>query len=573
MDLKIFKNWRILLMVFCLILAIIAINPIGHTGVVIKSIDQDSPFYGKVLPGEKINWANEKTISKISDFDEFQNFTGVFRFMHNDKLDLVNIETPGLGIRFVEKTGSNIQLGMDLVGGTRVLLEPTENVTDEIIQQTKIALETRINTYGLAEVIIQPIKDINGKQYIQIEMAGGSRQEIEDLLSKQGKFEGRIPMVVAFESGSGVLKIGGNEYSVIYHNTTIELNNQYLSYNETFKLNNIDFKLENFTSKGAVFISTVFRGDDITSVCMQNNPGICTSTLTQQSTGWQFMFQIFLTEKSAEKFAAITQNMKSLVDPNSGESYLESRIYLYLDNNEITNLGIAADLAGKALTQPVITGGSKLKEDALNEKLKLQSILKSGALPVGVKIIRADDISPSLGKEFADSTIKTSIIALLAVAIVIFLRYKKFKILIPMMIWSVAELILTLGVASSIHWTLDMASIAGLIAAIGTGTNDQIMIIDEIMLGQKEKIYTLKQKVKKSFGIIFSAAATIIAAMLPLFFVGIGVMKGFAITTTIGILIGVFITRTAFATVMEYVLEKELNKPDKPIENKTVVPK
>jgi preprotein translocase subunit SecD len=302
---------------------------------------------------------------------------------------------------------------------------------------------------------------------------------------------------------------------------------------------------------------------------MQNNPGICTSSLTQQSTGWQFMFQIFITEKSAEKFADITQNMKSMVDPNSGESYLDSRIYLYLDGNEITNLGISSDLAGKALTQPVITGGSAIKEDALNEKLKLQSILKSGALPVGVKIIRADDISPSLGKEFTNSALKTVIIAMLAVAIVIFLRYRKIKILVPMMIWSAAELTLTLGVASYIHWTLDMASIAGLIAAIGTGTNDQIMIIDEIMLGEKEKIYTLKQKVKKSFGIIFSAAATIIAAMLPLFFVGIGVMKGFAITTTIGILIGVLITRTAFATVMEHVLDRSLDKP-KPIENKVI---
>jgi preprotein translocase subunit SecD len=84
------------------------------------------------------------------------------------------------------------------------------------------------------------------------------------------------------------------------------------------------------------------------------------------------------------------------------------------------------------------------------------------------------------------------------------------------------------------------------------------MMVDEILLGEdkEQKVYTLKQKLKKAFSIIFGAAATIIAAMLPLMFIGIGTMKGFAITTTLGILIGVFITRPAFGRVMESVLEK-----------------
>ena len=126
-----------------------------------------------------------------------------------------------------------------------------------------------------------------------------------------------------------------------------------------------------------------------------------------------------------------------------------------------------------------------------------------------------------------------------------------------MMLWSIFELILVLGAASMINWTIDLASIAGIVAAIGTGTNDQIMMIDEMLLGEDEKrIYTIKQKIKKAFFIIFAAAATIIAAMLPLMFIGIGVMKGFAITTTLGIVIGVFITRPAFAKVLEHILDK-----------------
>ncbi|MDD5416489.1 MAG: hypothetical protein PHU12_00775 [Candidatus Aenigmarchaeota archaeon] len=560
MKFGLLKDWRLILMLVCLVGAVIMINPFSQAGVIIKSVSTDSPFYGVVTVGERIDWANEKTISSVSDITQFENYTGIFRFMHNGKLDLVNINEPGLGINVDKKSFTNIQLGMDLVGGTRVLLKPTENVTDETIQQVKIALETRINTYGLIEAVVQPIKDVSGNQYIQIEMAGGSRQEIDDLLAKQGEFEGKIPMLVTFENSEGTLKIGDYSYDVISHNESIEVNNKLLSQNDTFVLDGINFRVENYTDENAILTATVFSGEDITSVCMQDQPGICTSRLEQASNGYKFMFQIFVTETSAEKFAAVTKNMKAFVDPNSGESYLESKIYLYLDGNLITSLGIASDLAGKAYTQPVITGGRELKEDAISEKLKLQSILKSGALPVGLTLIKADEITPSLGREFKNAAMSTSIIVMLAVSSVIYIRYRRVKVLIPMIIWSVSELVLTLGAAAMIHWTMDLASIAGLIAAIGTGTNDQIMIIDEILLGEKEKIYTLKQKVKKAFAIVFGAAATIIAAMLPLLFIGIGVMKGFAITTALGILIGVFITRPAFAMVMEKVLDKELNK-------------
>jgi preprotein translocase subunit SecD len=126
-----------------------------------------------------------------------------------------------------------------------------------------------------------------------------------------------------------------------------------------------------------------------------------------------------------------------------------------------------------------------------------------------------------------------------------------------MLIWVLFELILILGAASLIHWTIDLASIAGIIAALGTGVDVQIMVLDEILLGTRERVYTLKQRVKRAFFIIFSAAFTTIAAMIPLMIIGIGVMRGFAITTTLGILIGVFITRPAFGKVAEKILEKK----------------
>jgi len=65
-------------------------------------------------------------------------------------------------------------------------------------------------------------------------------------------------------------------------------------------------------------------------------------------------------------------------------------------------------------------------------------------------------------------------------------------------------------------------------------------------------------RIKGAFFIVFAAAATLIAAMLPLAYIGftrgttgIGFMSGFAVTTIIGVLVGIFITRPVYAKFIE----------------------
>jgi preprotein translocase subunit SecD len=233
-----------------------------------------------------------------------------------------------------------------------------------------------------------------------------------------------------------------------------------------------------------------------------------------------------------------------------------------LDENLITELSISSDLKGQAYTSPAITGFRTTREDALKEQLMLKSILQSGALPASLEIIRTDQISPALGKEFFQATILAAVVASITVATILYIRYRSLKILIPNMLFSIFELTITLGIASIIKWTIDLASIAGIIAAIGTGTNDQIIIIDEMLLGggaseEEKKVYSTKQRVKRAFFFVFSAASTIIASVIPMMFIGVGAMKGFAVTTLIGVFIGIVITRPAFAIVAERVLEKK----------------
>ncbi|MAF50466.1 MAG: hypothetical protein CMH64_00070 [Nanoarchaeota archaeon] len=110
--------------------------------------------------------------------------------------------------------------------------------------------------------------------------------------------------------------------------------------------------------------------------------------------------------------------------------------------------------------------------------------------------------------------------------------------------------------AAAIGWNLDLAAIAGIIAAVGTGVDDQIVITDEIMKGEAERFYSWKEKIQKAFYIILVAYFSTVVAMLPLWGAAAGLLRGFAITTILGVTIGVFVTRPAFASILEKLIGK-----------------
>jgi len=94
----------------------------------------------------------------------------------------------------------------------------------------------------------------------------------------------------------------------------------------------------------------------------------------------------------------------------------------------------------------------------------------------------------------------------------------------------------------------------------------------------KKTTTALKFKINNAFFIIFASAATLIASMLPLAYVGItrgvtgiGVLSGFAFTTIIGVLVGIFLTRPVYAKFIELLLGKDKREEKKSIQNETSV--
>ncbi len=421
--------------------------------------------------------------------------------------EVIGVEPIGLGVAAAPTT--NLKKGLDLQGGTRVVLKPEgEDITQELLDDTVSSIEQRLNVYGLSDLQITQVSDSpeflgGGTRYILVEIAGLTPEDLKGLFGDQGKFEAKIAKKTVF--------LGGDK----------------------------DIKY-------------VCR----TSQCSGIDPRRGCDGSASQGYKCPTYFQITLSPEAADRWAAVTKDIPIVGDALSEE------IVLYLDDNEVERLSVARGLRGQAATNIQITGGGsgQTMEAAINDALKnmkrMQTILKTGSLPIKLNIDRIDEISPTLGEEFLKNAFIVGLLSLVAVTIVLVIRYRKFIIAIPILITAISEIFLTLGIAALIGWNIDLAAIAGIILAVGTGVNDQIIITDEAIGKESDKIRHWKDKIKRAFFIIMSAYFTTAVAMIPLFFAGAGLLKGFALTTLLAITVGVFVTRPAFAAIIQYLVEE-----------------
>ncbi|MEK6984048.1 MAG: hypothetical protein AABX33_05720 [Nanoarchaeota archaeon] len=569
---RLITNWRVILLAAFIIISVIAIHPTMKQGLAIRGVLANSSASIAGIPQPKPNVqpvARERIISinnqRINDVEEYYQYLsaippnksiqiitskGAYRLITLEKFETVQLNeteeknvtdvkqynesingttqiinetitkkilvpktkqiskgTHDIGLRVYDAPKNNIRKGLDLQGGTRILLQPEIKLTQNDISILMDNMKERLNVYGLSDIVIREAGDLSQNQYVVVEIAGATEEEIRDLLAKQGKFEAKIANKTVFR--------GGND--IVY-----------------------------------VARSATEAGIDPSTGCSPSGPQwFC-----------RFRFAITLSQGAAQRQAETTKDLAVVYDPETRRSeYLSEKLELYLDDKKVDELNIGADLKGQAVTQISISGSGAgaNKQDAISNSLqnmkRLQTILITGSLPVKLNIVKTDAISPVLGEGFVNNAILMSLLAIVAVAIVIAIRYRRLLITIPIFITMLSEVIILLGVAAFIGWNIDLAAIAGILVAIGTGVDDQIVITDETLKGETATVYNWKEKVRRAFVIIMLAYLTVVVAMIPLIFAGAGLLKGFAITTIIGVTIGVFVTRPAYSAFIEVMLK------------------
>jgi preprotein translocase subunit SecD len=503
-------SFRIWLLIILLVLSLVSIfvSPNGITifqkGILITSVEQNSSaFQYGLRQGQIITAIDGKPIDNITDYSNY--IQGKFPSEDEVKMTITTKElsvilyssnAPNITVSSIPKT--NLKAGLDLAGGARALVEAQgkDLSSSEINDLVAITLN-RFNVYGLSDITVRPISDLSGKRYMLIEIAGATPTDLRSMIENQGKFEAKI--------GNETVFIGGNK--------------------------------------------------DVASVCRNDATCARIESCDQDSSSGtyfcKFSFSIYLSEEAAKRHANITNG----IDVNAtNPEYLSKPLDLYVDDVLVESLLISKDLKGQVTTQVSVSGsGSGATQDdaykaAEDDMHKLQTILITGSLPYKLEIVKLDTISPLLGQNFVKYIIIAGIAALISASLIIFIRYKKLKQSLIVILISLSEIIIILGIAALIDWNLDLASIAGILASIGTGFDDQIVILDESL---HKTAQSLKQKIKMAFAIIMGAYFTVLVSLLPLMWAGGGLLKGFAITTIIGISVGVFITRPAFGDILK----------------------
>lgn len=561
---KIFSNTKVIIMLVLLLMAVIVIHPaLTSGGVTIRTVEKGSvaELAGMMSPDpttkpmnrERIEDINGKNINSMQDYDDFvstlkadqlviittnkniyelrtvedyeiitlneteiQNVTtSVFNETLNETVEVTEqkvvqkteknvLGVAPLGLGVYPAPSNNIQKGLDLEGGTRVILKPAEVIDAETADLIIDNIKQRLNVYGLSDILVKSVADFDGSQYILVEIAGANQEEVRELLAQQGKFEAKIGNITVFKGGTDIVNICRDDPK-----------------------------------------------------CSGIDPNV---GCKESSEGWfcGFRFSISLSPEAAQAQADATRDLAIIPSETGGDGYLSKNITLYLDDELYDELRIGASLRGNALTDIAIsgTGTGATREaagiDAQENMKKLQTVLKTGSLPVKLDIVQSDAVSPVLGEEFIKNALWIGFLSLLAVVAVILIRYKKMIISIPVIVTMVSEIVLLLGFAALSGWRLDLAAIAGIIIAVGTGVDDQIVIVDETLSQEKSSEHlSWFKKLKKAFFIIMTAYFTTVVAMLPLFWSGAGLLKGFALTTIMGVSLGVFITRPAFASMIE----------------------
>lgn len=218
-------------------------------------------------------------------------------------------------------------------------------------------------------------------------------------------------------------------------------------------------------------------------------------------------------------------------------------IYIFLDKQVISAPVVQAEIPSG---QAVITGDFDVKEAK-----ELATLLNGGALPVSISLIEQRNIGATLGDESVKNSLVAGLVGLLIVAIFMVTLYRLpgFLAVIALGIYT----LIVLALFKLIPVTLTLAGIAGFILSIGMAVDANVLIFErmkEELRSGKDRQTALEIGFARAWSSIRdSNVSSLITAAILIWF-GSGLVRGFAITLAIGILISMFTAITVTRTFL-----------------------
>lgn len=376
----------------------------------------------------------------------------------------------------------NIKLGLDLNGGVSVTYETVkDNPTETEMADTIEKLQKRAEAMSAESAVFQ-----EGENRINVDIPGV--ENAEEVLATLGD--------------------AGNIYFIYGENADSVANIAY-SADGTWSLAR---PMEEIIADGDVILD----GTDVTGA-----EG--TYVYGDELQGTQYIVLLTLSGSGTEKFTEAT----TWAAQRAG---LKNRIAIVYDNVVYSAPGVP-----KAITEgEVQITGSQSMDEAKN----LATIIRIGALPIELTAIRSNIVGATLGSEALSTSIIAGIVGFVLVCIFMICVYRIAGVAASISLIVYLGLVLLLMLAFDV--TLTLPGIAGIILSVGMAVDANVIIFTRV----KEELATgktvrssIKLGYHKAASAIIDGNVTTLIAAAVLYFRGSGVIKGFATTLAIGIVV------------------------------------
>lgn len=414
------------------------------------------------------------------------------------------------------------RLGLDLLGGTHLVYEAdlsqisAANINDAM-QGVRDVIERRVNAFGIAEPVVQ-IDTVGQHHRLIVELAG-----ISDI-------------------NQAIKMIGETPFLEFKEETTAAERDKVLA--GALDQATVDQVKDSICTDPNMLITYLraygINGDPCYKSTGLNGKYLTNAQISYDQTTYRPLVTLQFNSEGAKLFEDITRR-------NVGK-----KVAIYLDGEPISIPTV----------QDVISGGKAQITGNFNEQevKTLAQRLNAGALPVPIKLINQETIGASLGERSLNASLIAGLIGLAAVILFMIIWYR-----LPGLVATFALLIYTafvLAIFKLFSVTLTLAGIAGFILSIGMAVDANILIFarmrEELKWG-KTLAGAIDEGFRRAWTSIRDSNVSSLITCAILFWLGTSIIKGFALTLAIGILISMFSAITITRIFLKAIMTERLH--------------
>ncbi len=426
-----------------------------------------------------------------------------------------------------------VQLGLDLRGGSQLTLQVKETdkvkeITPKVLEAVQRVVEGRINGLGVSEAVVQT----SGQKQLLVQLPGvNDPQQAERVLGGTAQLEFRKQKI-----GTEALLLEQLQVQAL-----LDAQQAQLTQADTKALADLQPKLKKVQQAlAALYEPSPLTGSNLTDAFAQPSPG--------NSNGWAIAVRF--DGKGGELFADLTKEIAGT----------KRSLGIFLDNRLLSYPGVGAQYAATGITGGNAEISGNFTAQSAND-LAVQ--LRGGALPVPVEIIENRTVGATLGKDSIRSSVVAGVVGLFFVLIFMAVYYR-----LPGVIADVALVVyalLTYATFVLLGVTLTLPGIAGFILSIGMAVDANVLIFErtrEELKAGKTLYRSVESGFNRAFSSILDSNVTTLIACGALFWLGSGLVKGFALTLAVGVVISMFTAITCSRTLLFLAISSpQLRKP------------